>query len=120
MNTLAHETRLTTLAGKAAEEAEKKKTEKYKDLTNRYVFIPIGFETFGSFGPAAKSFLAELGRRIALSSDEPRSLDFLRQRVSIAIQRGNAISVLGTCEKSRCLDEVYYLLSTNQARPMGR
>jgi hypothetical protein len=37
-------------------------------------------------------------------------LEFLRQRVSIEIQRGNAASVIGTHPYSRGLDEVYSVL----------
>ena len=40
--------------------------------------------------------MVELGRRIAAAKNDPRSTYFLRQRLSIAIQRGNAASVLGT------------------------
>ena len=37
----------------------------------------------------------EVGRRIALETGEPRSTDFLLQRLSVAVQRGNCASVLG-------------------------
>jgi hypothetical protein len=35
--------------------------------------------------------------------------NYFQQRVSIAIQRGNAASVLGTVAKSSGLEEVFYL-----------
>jgi len=41
---------------------------------------------------------------------EPRSSSFLLQRLSIAIQRGNAASILATHPKSRGLDEIYSFL----------
>ena len=40
-------------------------------------------------------FLRDLGRRIALESGEPRSTDYLLQRLSVAVQRGNEASVRG-------------------------
>ena len=42
------------------------------------------------------SILVELGRRILRVSGEVNSTAFLLQRLSIAVQRGNAASVLGT------------------------
>ena len=40
-------------------------------------------------------FLRDLGRRIALESGEPQFTDYLLQRLSVAVQRGNAASVRG-------------------------
>ena len=37
----------------------------------------------------------EIGRRIAMETGEPRSTDFLLQRLSVAVQRRNCASVLG-------------------------
>ena len=37
----------------------------------------------------------EVGRRIAMETGEPRSADFLLQRLSVVVQRGNCASVLG-------------------------
>jgi hypothetical protein len=37
-----------------------------------------------------------LGRRTAEVSGDPRSTAFLKQRLALAVQRGNAASVLGT------------------------
>ena len=40
--------------------------------------------------------MGEIGRRQAVTQGDPRAGSFLRQRISIALQRGNAISVMGT------------------------
>ena len=56
----------------------------------------------------ALSFLHELGRRIKLKTHEPRSTQFLMQRIGIAIQRGNAASVMKAVPTSRDLEEVFY------------
>jgi len=42
------------------------------------------------------SLVKELGRRMAEINKEPRSTMFLRQRLSVAVQRGNAACILGT------------------------
>src|SRR5271163_2285748 len=61
--------------------------------TLAHTFVPIGVETFGSWGPEATAFISDLGRRVASISGETRSLMFLRQRIDIALQRGNSASV---------------------------
>ena len=46
--------------------------------------------------PTFLSFLTDLGRRIVNTTGEKSSLAYLLQKFSVAIQRGNAASVLGT------------------------
>jgi hypothetical protein len=104
-----------TAAGSAAETAEKKKIDKYKELVDgRYIFGPLAFETFGAWGPACKDLLSTVGRKIANQTGEKRSFDFLKQRISIEIQRGNAACVLGTHTFDRGLDEIFYVLNTKR------
>jgi len=101
-------------AGHAAGEAEKLKCRKYEHLEGRFIFCPIAVETFGPWGPATKELVACIGRRLAEKTGEMRSTDFLRQRISVAIQRGNAVSVLGTHTAARGLEEIFYVLSLNR------
>jgi len=93
----------------AARISESKKFNKYKEIPQNYIFLPFCVETFGPWGEEAKKFIKELGTRIQLNTSEPRSTSFLMQRLSIAIQRGNAASVLGTLPDMQKLDEVFYL-----------
>jgi len=58
-----------------------------------HTFIPVAVETFGVHGREAKSLIVELGCRISLISGETCSTAFLRQRLDIAMQRGNAVSL---------------------------
>ena len=39
------------------------------------------------------ALLREVGRRVAAETGEPRSTDYLLQRLSVAVQRGNCASV---------------------------
>ena len=96
-------------SGKAAEKAELKKLDQYQELEKEYLFVPVAIETLGSWGQAGLKLVKELGRMIKEKSGETRSTQFLFQRCSIAVQRGNAASVLGTVSSSRQLDEVFYL-----------
>ena len=83
-------------AGAAAAKAETTKMNKYAALANTYLFIPLAFETLGSWGEQAKAFVIQLGRRITEVTGDVRETEYLRQRLSIAVQRGNALSVRGT------------------------
>ena len=49
--------------------------------------------------------MQELGDRLNKVSGDARSRLFLFQRVSVAIQRGNAASVLGTITPSASLED---------------
>ena len=40
---------------------------------------------------------------------EPRSFQFLMQRLSVAIQRGNAACIIGTVPSSAGWDELFYI-----------
>ena len=52
----------------------------------------------GAFGHQSLSFIKDLGRRLKYATDEPKSQQYLLQRLSVAIQRGNAASVLGSLD----------------------
>ena len=77
-------------AGSAAEIAASRKEEKYAALSN-YIFIPLAFESFGPIGRKATTFLRDLGRRLTLATQDPLETAHLFQRVSVAIQRFNAV-----------------------------
>ena len=82
--------------GSAATKAEERKRSFYSGITARHRFEPVAVETTGVFGKSTSKFIAELGRRIAAKTGEKRETEFLRQRISLAIMRGNAASILAT------------------------
>ena len=86
----------STCPGGAAAMAESVKANKYAQLDPVYQFQPIAVETCGSIGPDSLSFLKALGRRLMLTTGEPRSCSFMLQRLSVAVQTGNATSILGS------------------------
>ena len=57
--------------------------------------MALAFGALGSIRSGAE-FQADLGQRLENFTGDKRSLRFLQQRLSIAILRGNAASVLGT------------------------
>ena len=83
-------------AGSAASVAETNKTIKYSDIIAGVDFVPFAIETSGVWGEKAMDLVRDIGRRIAAVTHESRSTTFLRQRLSVAVQRGNAFCVLGT------------------------
>ena len=92
----SHCPRAVTEPGGAAAHVEEEKIKKYAHLDSIYIFQPVAIETCGSIGPVSKPFLRDLARRIKMVSGEPKSFGLLMQRISVAIQIGNATSVLGT------------------------
>merc|ERR1712173_440537 len=96
-------------AGKVASEKEDNKIRKYQSLANQFDMIPVCVETLGPWGPNGKQLIQEIGKKIREETHEPRSTSFLFQAISVAVQRGNAASILGTVENQRTLSEVYYL-----------
>jgi len=83
-------------AGSAATVAELAKSQKYSDIIAGVDFVPFAIETSGVWGEKARDLVKEVGRRIKEGTHEPRSTTFLRQRLSVAVQRGNAFCILGT------------------------
>ena len=56
------------------------------------------------------SFCIEaIGTRISEATGEKRSKFFLFQAISMAVQRGNVISVLGTAPDTKKMDEIFNL-----------
>ena len=91
-------------AGAVAAQAEHLKISKYAHLESSHLFVPIAVETSGVLGQAALDFVSDLGQRLHQVTGEARSKEYLLQKLSIAIQRGNAAGVLGTAEKDRDQD----------------
>jgi len=94
----SHVASSATAAGSAAAQAERNKRAKYSRLSQdgNVLFAPIAIETLGTWGDSAAAICKEIGSRLASLSGDSRSLMFLKQRMSLAIQRGNSASVAGT------------------------
>jgi len=78
--------------GAAAEQAAGRKSAKYDLLVQSgRLFQPIAAETLGPLNESSLVFFSELGRKIASVSGDNREPSFLFQRVSVVVQRFNAI-----------------------------
>jgi hypothetical protein len=83
----------STLAGSAAKKSETNKIAKYSDILSGIDFTPVAIETTGVWGEEGLLLVKELGRRMAILNYDKRSTTFLKQRISLAVQRGNAYSI---------------------------
>ena len=86
-------------AGAAAEIADNRKNQKYEPLLGSHDFIPLALETLGPINCRGLTFLNDLGHRLSQVTDEPRETAFLFQRISITIQRFNAVAFAGAFVK---------------------
>ena len=91
----SYELQATSKAGAVAALAEWKKMTKYETTAQTHLFCPIAIETSGVFDPVASTILHDLARQIKDVSKEPNSRAYLFQKISIAMQRGNAASIMG-------------------------
>lgn len=97
--------------GYAAKNAETNKRKKYCDIINQGIdFLPFAFETVGVWGADALDFIKKLGKRLNDITGEHRSKYYLMQRIGLAIQRGNAASIMGTFSPGTNFSEIFYLL----------
>jgi hypothetical protein len=57
----------------------------------------------------AIDFIIVIGNRVIAESGDSKSKKFLLERISLAIQRGNAASIRGTFPDSTLLSEMFVL-----------
>jgi len=93
-------------AGSAATRAELKKLQKYLDNCVGVDFIPVAIESSGVWGQHAMELVSEIGRRLSIVSHEPRSTSFLRQRLAVAVQRGNESCISGTLQVNSSMNKL--------------
>jgi len=60
-----------------------------------------------TFRHRPKTYLFQKSYHISAVTLEQRSFGYLMQRLSVAIQRGNAVCVIGTVPSSTNLDELF-------------
>ena len=80
-------------AGIAANNAEERKRHKYAALAEAHQFEPVAVETMG-YGKSTGVIIKAIGRRLVEATGDPREANWFRQNLAIAIQRGNAFSIL--------------------------
>jgi hypothetical protein len=74
-----------------------------------YIFKGLAFETLGPWCKETIDFINVIGDRLIAESGDSKSKKFLFERISLAIQRGNAASIRGTFPDSALLSEIFAL-----------
>jgi hypothetical protein len=69
----------------------------------------LAFETLGPWCKETIDFINVIGNRLIAESGDSKSKKFLFERISLAIQRGNAASIRGTFPDSALLSEIFAL-----------
>jgi hypothetical protein len=84
--------------------------KKYNN-TYHYIFKGLAFETLGPWCKETIDFINVIGNgnRLIAESGDSKSKKFLFERISLAIQRGNAASIRGTFPDSALLSEIFAL-----------
>jgi hypothetical protein len=104
------------VSGFATEMACKRKHSKYTRssiISSNYIFKGLAFETLGPWCKETIDFINVIGNRLIAESGDSHSKNFLFERISLAIQRGNAASTQGTFLDSALLSEIFALLIKN-------
>ena len=83
-------------SGAASERAAMLKHIEYQAIEAVHDFVPIAVETLGPINNEGMSFLRELGGRLSTATRDLRETSFLFQRVSVCMQRANAIAFRGS------------------------
>ena len=78
-------------AGSAAEAAAARKSAKYTEMVTNHIFQPIAIESLGPINASGCTFLKNLRRKLSSQSGNDREASFLFQRISVLIQRFNAV-----------------------------
>jgi hypothetical protein len=91
----------------------KRKHSKYSSIiSSNYIFKGLAFETLGPWCKETTDFINVIGNRLIAESGDSKSKKFLFERISLAIQSGNAASnadIRGTFPDSALLSEIFAL-----------
>ena len=80
----------------ATKQAVRMKTTKYQELIASHIFCPIAIETADSWDEEAVRLIEDISRQTTQETEDPRETIYLFQKISIAVQRGNALSFTNT------------------------
>jgi len=84
----AHVVNTASEVGAAANHAATNKNNKYSQLSNTHVFVPVAIETGGTWHHQAVELVQEIGRPTANITGDARESNFLFQQLSMALYRG--------------------------------
>src|SRR6218665_33744 len=77
-------------------EAAANKRTKYSTISKTHAFVAVSLESSGAWSWEGLEFIPELGRRMTNTTLDKLETSYLFQRISVAVQRGNAICFAST------------------------
>ena len=80
--------------GQLACKVEHQKDKKYEPLKDRFHFSPIIIDTIGAYGAKTTQTIKEIGNKIRRKTGNQMASAHLRQKISIAIQKGNHMDLM--------------------------
>ena len=94
----SHTDKTVVKPGAAADKVAQNKIDKYARLATTHIFYPFATETAGTWHDMAIELTKEpeIGRCIIIITEDTRETTFLFQRLSMALQSGNAVSFQNT------------------------
>jgi len=95
-DTYSHIGSTATKPGAAAQKTELNKIDKYSKLARTHIFYPFAVETACTWHEMAIELTQEIGKCITTITEDTRETTFLFQCLSMALQRGNAVSFHNT------------------------
>ena len=99
----------TKTPGMASEKAAQRKHSKYNRIKSNYHFVAFAVESLGSWSKEAVHLLRKIGSNLIRITGERKAKHYLFQRISLAIQHGNAMCIISSIPKSSSLDEVLFI-----------
>jgi hypothetical protein len=98
------------VSGFAAEMACKRKHSRYSSIiSSNYIFKGLAFETVGPWCNETIGFINVIEDRLIAESGDSKFKKFRFERISLAIQRGNTVSIRGTFPHSALLSKIFAL-----------
>ena len=92
----SHIVNTATKPGATAQKTAQNKIDKYSKIASTHIFYPSAIETASTWHEMAIKLTQEIGSRITTITEDTRETTFLFQRLSMALQRGNAVSFHNT------------------------
>ena len=85
-----------TVSAGATKAAAARKNDKFDTISATRLFVPVAVETLGRFCDEGLKFVSEIGLRLSIILNDSRESNFIFQRISVLIQRFNAVVFRGT------------------------
>jgi len=83
---------------------------KYNDILDNYYFQPVAIKTTSVYGKSTAPFLSCLAKKLIDILGDPRERQWLHQRMSLAIVRGNTASIFNMLYWPACKFDLIFAI----------